>query len=108
MKNLTLLIISIMLFSNTINAQLKPVKYNDGSQILNGLVIKSAKKSAQNPGILLLPAWLGIDTASKQIAEDLSKLGYHVFVADIYGEGNFDKNTAEEGKESGYFKTNFS
>ncbi|OXA93234.1 dienelactone hydrolase family protein [Flavobacterium hercynium] len=107
MKNLTSLILVIMLFSNTINAQLKPVKYNDGSQVLNGLAIKSTKKSAQNPGILLLPAWLGIDNASKQIAEDLSKLGYHVFVADIYGEGNYPKNTAEAGKQAGYFKTNF-
>jgi dienelactone hydrolase len=107
MKNSALLIFATILFSNTINAQLKPVKYADGAQVLNGLSIKPAKKSSQNPGILLLPAWLGIDNASKGIAEELSKLGYHVFIADIYGEGNYPKNTSEAGKQAGFYKTNY-
>jgi dienelactone hydrolase len=107
MKNSALLLFATILFSNTINAQLKTVKYADGNQPLNGLFIKSAKKSSNNPGILLLPAWFGIDNASKAMAEKLSKLGYHVFIADIYGEGNYPKNTAEAGKQAGYYKTNF-
>ena len=107
MKNTTILILTIILSSSTINAQLKPVKYSEGKQTLNGLFIKSAKKSSSNPGILLLPAWLGIDNASKGIAEELSKLGYHVFIADIYGEGNYPTNTTEAGKQAGYYKTNF-
>ncbi|KAF2333834.1 dienelactone hydrolase family protein [Flavobacterium daemonense] len=107
MKKSALIIFATILFSNTISAQLKPVKYADGNQALNGLSIKPAKKSSQNPGILLLPAWLGIDNASKGIAEDLSKLGYHVFIADIYGEGNYPKNTSEAGKQAGFYKTNY-
>jgi len=107
MKNSALLIFATILFSNTINAQLKPVKYADGDQVLNGLSIKSAKKSSNNPGILLLPAWIGIDKASKDIATELSKLGYTVFIADIYGEGNYPKNTSEAGKISGHFKTDY-
>ncbi|MCD0471595.1 dienelactone hydrolase family protein [Flavobacterium sp. JAS] len=107
MKNSALLIFATILFSNTIDAQLKPVKYADGTQVLNGLSIKSAKKSTNNPGILLIPAWLGIDKASKDIAENLSKLGYTVFIADIYGEGNYPKNTTEAGKISGHYKTNY-
>lgn len=107
MKNSALLLFATILFSNTINAQLKPVKYKDGSQALNGLFVKSAKKSSQNPGILLLPAWLGIDKASKDIAKNLSKLGYNVFIADIYGEGNYPTNTAEAGKQAGYYKKNY-
>ena len=107
MKNSILFIFAAILFSTTMNAQLKPVKYTEGSQVLNGLFIKSAKKSANNPGILLLPAWLGIDNASKGIAEDLAKLGYNVFIADIYGEGNYPKNTGEAGKLAGFYKTNY-
>ena len=107
MKNSAILLFATILFSNTINAQLKPVKYTDGSQALNGLFAKATKKSSQNPGILLLPAWLGIDKASKDIAENLSKLGYNVFIADIYGEGNYPKNTAEAGKQAGYYKKNY-
>lgn len=107
MKNSILILFSAILFSNLMNAQLKPVKYTEGSQQLNGLFIKSAKKSANNPGILLLPAWLGIDNASKGIAEELSKLGYNVFIADIYGEGNYPKNTGDAAKQAGFYKTNF-
>jgi dienelactone hydrolase len=107
MKKSIFLILAISLYFNTMNAQLKAVKYNDGDQVLNGLSIKSAKKSSQNPGILLLPAWLGIDNASKEIAENLSKLGYTVFIADIYGEGNYPKNTSEAGKQAGFYKKNY-
>ncbi|WP_125720356.1 dienelactone hydrolase family protein [Flavobacterium ustbae] len=107
MKNSIIILFSAILFSNLMNAQLKPVKYSEGSQQLNGLFIKSTKKSTNNPGILLLPAWLGIDNASKGIAEELSKLGYHVFIADIYGEGNYPKNTGEAGKQAGFYKQNY-
>jgi len=107
MKKSTFLILVISLYYNTINAQLKAVKYSDGNQVLNGLSVKAAKKSSQNPGILLLPAWLGIDNASKEIAENLSKLGYTVFIADIYGEGNYPKNTSEAGKQAGFYKKNY-
>ncbi|MCI9846719.1 dienelactone hydrolase family protein [Flavobacterium pectinovorum] len=106
MKIIYLSILGILLSTTTIFAQLKPVKYADENQVLNGLSIKSAKKSNQNPGILLLPAWLGIDKASKDIAENLSKLGYTVFIADIYGEGNYPTNTSEAGKQAGYYKKN--
>jgi dienelactone hydrolase len=107
MKNSIALIFATLIFSGNMNAQLKPVKYADGDQKLNGLSIKAAKKSSNNPGILLLPAWLGIDTASKGIAENLSKIGYTVFIADIYGEGNYPKNTSEAGKQAGFYKTNY-
>lgn len=88
-------------------AQLKAVKYKDGDQILNGFSIQPKSKSQQKPGILILPAWMGIDKLSKDTAENLSKLDYYAFVADIYGEGNYPKNTSEAGQKSGYYKTNF-
>jgi dienelactone hydrolase len=107
MKTIYLSIFSILFTTTSIFAQLKPVKYADGNQLLNGLSIKSTKKNSQNPGILLLPAWLGIDNASQEIAQNLSKLGYTVFIADIYGEGNYPKNTSEAGKQAGYYKKNY-
>ena len=88
-------------------AQLKAVVYKDDAQVLNGFAIAPIKKSAQKPGILILPAWRGIDKASKDIATDLSKLGYYSFIADIYGESNYPKDNAEAGKISGFYKTNY-
>jgi dienelactone hydrolase len=89
------------------NAQLKAVSYNDGGQKLNGFGIAPEKKSKSNPGVLILPAWKGIDEHSKEAAQNLSKLGYYAFVADIYGEGNYPKDAKEAGEKSGYYKKNF-
>jgi len=86
---------------------LKPVQYKDGNQILNGFKISPIKKSIEKPGILILPAWMGIDKLSKDTAENLSKLGYYAFVADIYGEGNYPKDYAQAGKNAGFYKTNY-
>ena len=97
----------MVLFSISTFAQLKPVTYKDGNQVLNGFSIQQSKKSPQKPGILILPAWMGIDKLSKDTAENLSKLDYYAFVADIYGEGNYPKDYKEAGKNAGYYKTNF-
>lgn len=107
MKNINYLLIAILIYSNTTTAQLKAVTYKDGTQVLNGFEIAPKKKSTQKPGILILPAWKGIDKASKDIAIDLSKLGYFAFIADIYGEGSYPKDNAEAGKSAGYYKTNY-
>jgi dienelactone hydrolase len=107
MKKYIYLFFAILLFSNGAFAQLKPVMYKDGTQVLNGFGIQPKTKSQQKPGILILPAWMGIDKLSKDTAENLSKLGYYAFVADIYGEGNYPKDYSEAGKNAGYYKTNF-
>jgi dienelactone hydrolase len=88
-------------------AQLKPIAYSDGNQKLNGFGIASKISTTNNPGILILPAWKGIDSHSKEVAQQLSDLNYTSFIADIYGEGNYPANTQEAGKQSGYYKTNF-
>ena len=106
MKNINYLFLIFLSYSSVTFAQLKPIKYSDGNQVLNGFGIQPSKKSLQKPGILILPAWLGIDKASKDIAENLSKLGYYAFVADIYGEGNYPKDTQEAGKNAGFYKAN--
>lgn len=107
MKNIKYLIIGVLISSTTAMAQLKAIVYKDGPQVLNGYAINPLKKSAQKPGILILPAWKGIDKASKDMAGSLSKLGYYSFIADIYGEGNYPKDNAEAGKSAGFYKTNY-
>jgi dienelactone hydrolase len=97
----------LLLYSGNSFAQLKPVQYKDGAQLLNGFQILPTAKSIQKPGALILPAWKGIDKLSKDTAESLSKLGYYAFIADIYGEGNYPKDNAEAGKIAGYYKKDF-
>lgn len=107
MKNLKFILFTTILITCQTFGQLKPVQYKDENQILNGFKINPSKKSVQNPGILILPAWRGIDKLSKDTAENLSKLGYYAFIADIYGEGNYPKDNAEAGKIAGFYKNDF-
>lgn len=102
----TSLTLALTLLVSASYAQLKPATYRDGSQKLNGLVIEPAKGNAKKAGILILPAWKGIDKHSKEVAQDLSKLGYHAFIADIYGEGNYPTDTKSAGEKAGYYKKN--
>ena len=101
-----LLFCSVLLSSNSIMAQLKPVEYSDGEQKLSGLITKPLKALKSKAGILILPAWMGIDDHSKEVAVELSNLGYYAFVADIYGVGNKPTNTNEAGKQAGFYKKN--
>ncbi|MBP4141881.1 dienelactone hydrolase family protein [Flavobacterium sp. P4023] len=106
MKKSLFALLGLFLISNLSFAQLKTVKYNDGNQKLDGFSIAPVKGSKTKPGILILPAWKGIDAHSKRSAEKLLKLGYYAFIADIYGEGNYPTNTQEAGKQAGFYKAN--
>jgi len=93
--------------SLAIQAQLKPVAYTDGSQKLEGLLAQPKKTLKNNAGVLVLPAWKGIDLGAEESAQNLAKLGYIAFVADIYGIDKRPKDTKEAGQQAGYYKTNY-
>ena len=106
MKNILSIFTLILLNMTSLYAQnLKQVVYKDGSQKLNGLITESSKKS--QPGVLILPAWKGIDNEAKQAAIDLSKQGYVAFIADIYGEGNIPTDNATAAKIATQYKTDY-
>lgn len=88
-------------------AQLKAVSYSDGAQKLEGFFGKPIKAKAKKTGVLILPAWMGVDGHSKESAQELTKLGYYTFVADIYGVGNKPNNSQEAGKLAGHYKSNY-
>lgn len=88
-------------------AQLTAVDYNDGDKALSGFGMKPKNSSKDKPGVLILPAWMGVDEHSKESAAKLAELGYYTFVADIYGKDNRPKNTSEAGKNAGFYKKNY-
>ena len=105
MKKFLILSIFIAL-AQTLTAQsLKDVKYADGAQELNGLVTSNAGKNL--PGVLILPAWIGIDDEAKTAALQLEKEGYIALIADIYGKGNIPTDFASAGKIAGQFKADY-
>jgi len=84
---------------------LKEVAYKEGNQKLNGLVTSNAGQKL--PGVLILPAWKGIDNEAKTAALNLEKEGYIAFIADIYGEGNIPEDNVSAAKASGQFKSDY-
>lgn len=84
---------------------LKSVTYHDGDQKLKGMVTSNVGEKL--PGVLILPAWKGIDKEAQQAAIDLEKQGYIAFIADIYGEGNTPHDNATAAKIAGKFKDDY-
>lgn len=91
-----------------LQAQLKEISYTDASQALAGFAGVPKKSFPNQPGVLILPAWMGIDDHAKESATQLAELGYFTFVADIYGKGNKPTNTKEAGQQAGFYKKNTS
>lgn len=90
---------------STFAQTLEPVTYADADLPLHGLVTAGAE--AGRPGVLVLPAWMGIDDEARQAALALADEGYTVFVADIYGAGNVPQDFAAARQASTRYKTDF-
>lgn len=105
MRHYIIFLFSMLLFNCNAQTSLTPVKYADNNQLLNGYLTIPSTTTKNKSGVLILPAWMGIDAHAKQSAEDLAKLGYYAFVADIYGEGNYPKNYEDAGKNAMYYKS---
>lgn len=106
MKNKLSLLIALIMVVATINAQSKTVEYKDGEQILSGISVSPKKAIKNKPGVLILPAWMGIQDHEKDSAIRLASMGYTTFVADIYGVDKRPTNSKEAGQKAGYFKKN--
>lgn len=106
MKTKYLSLFFTVIVSATSFAQLENVEYGDTSQKLSGLAGVPNMPHKTNPGILILPAWKGIDTHSEEVATELMKMGFYTFVADIYGIDKRPKDAKEAGVKAGHYKKN--
>ncbi len=105
MKHLLHTFILALMSTAATSQDLKPVAYTDGPQMLNGLVTDNA--GTMRPGVLILPAWLGIDDEARTAAKELAGLGYIAFIADIYGEGNVPTDFNSARQAATHYKTDF-
>jgi dienelactone hydrolase len=104
----TILIVSIILIGivHTGLSQGIDISYSEGSNKLKGYFAKAKNPKGKVAGIVVLPAWMGLDENAKNAADKFSNLGYHAFAADIYGEGGRPKNLQEAAKFSSIYKNN--
>jgi dienelactone hydrolase len=76
----------------------QPVDYSQNGEQLQGWLAFDNSSSAPRPGVVIFPEWWGLNDYSKQRAQQLAKLGYVAFAADMYGKGvvTQDANVAQQ------------
>lgn len=84
---------------------LLPVLYKDQKRQLKGLITPNYESAL--PGVLILPAWMGIDREAKAAAGYLQSHGYIALIADIYGEDQQPRSIEEAAVVSKAFKENY-
>ena len=82
----------------------KVVEYRQGSTPLEGFLAWDDAVTGPRPGVLVVHEWTGLGKYVKSRAEQLAKLGYVAFCADIYGKGVRPSSPAEAGKTAAIYK----
>jgi len=67
--------------------QTQTVDYKVGDTTLEGYLAYDDSFQGKRPGILVVHEWTGLGKFAKSKADDMAKLGYVAFAADIYGKG---------------------
>lgn len=76
----------------------KTVTYFSGETEFNGYLAFDAEIKTPRPGILIAPAWRGLDEFAKKKAAELAQLGYVALAADVYGKGTTVTTNEEAAK----------
>jgi len=83
---------------------IEPVEYKQGDTVLDGYIAYDAGAKGARPGVVIVHDWMGVSDYVKMRAEQLVKLGYVAFVADIYGKGVRPKDSQEASQLAGKLK----
>lgn len=108
MKNLMLAFVVQWFLTGTIsNAAIKMemVDYKDGKTVLEGQLFYDDSWTTARPAVVVVHQWMGPSDHEKESAQQLAKLGYVAFVADIYGKGVRPTSADEAGKLAAKYKS---
>jgi dienelactone hydrolase len=94
----------LSLASGMAQITIEPVEYKQGETVLDGYIAYDASLEGKQPGVVIVHDWMGVGEYVKMRAEQLAKLGYVAFIADIYGKGVRPKNTQEASQQAGKYR----
>ncbi len=86
--------------------QTETISYQAGDTECRGFLAWDDAIEGPRPGVLVVHEWWGLDDYARHRTEELAKLGYVAFAADIYGEGKTTKHPADAGKMAGEVRAN--
>ncbi|MGE5431327.1 MAG: dienelactone hydrolase family protein [Syntrophomonadaceae bacterium] len=90
----------------TIEAKIRTqtVDYESDGVKLQGYLAYDDAQKGKRPAVLIVHEWWGLNDYPKKRAEQIAKLGYVAFAADIYGKGVVAKTPDEAGKLASQFR----
>jgi dienelactone hydrolase len=80
------------------------VEYRQGDTVLEGYLAYDSSIKGKMPGVLIVHEWTGIGPYVKRRAEEIARLGYAGFAADIYGKGVRPKDAKEAAVQAGIYR----
>jgi dienelactone hydrolase len=84
----------------------KKMTYKVGDQEHIGYLAWDDSVSGPRPGVLVVHEWWGLNDYARGRADQLAKLGYVAFCADMYGDGKVAKHPEDAGKMAGEVRKN--
>ncbi|MEA5620099.1 dienelactone hydrolase family protein [Cronbergia sp. UHCC 0137] len=96
----------VLLASSDVSAAIrtKTIEYKQGNTVLEGYLAYDDAIKSKRPGVLVVHEWNGLQSYVKKRTEQLAKLGYVAFAADIYGKGVRPKNQQEAGAQATFYR----
>ena len=80
------------------------VEYQAGNTACQGYVAMDTDAKKPGAAVLVIHDWMGLSDHTKEKCQQLAKLGYVAFAADIYGKGVRPADRGEAGKLAGKYK----
>jgi dienelactone hydrolase len=80
------------------------VDYHQGDAVLSGYLAYDDSLAGLRPAVLVYHHWMGIDDYIRGRTDQLARLGYVAFAADIYGKGVRPANRTEAAALSGKYR----
>ena len=84
----------------------KTVEYQQGEVTLEGKAFYDNSIESKRPGVLIVHQWMGPIQYESDRAGQLARMGYAVFVADIFGKGVRPADTKQAAQEAGKYRSN--
>ncbi len=84
----------------------KTVEYRQDDTVLQGFLAYNEAIPSQQPGVLVVHEWWGLNDFAKQKASELAGLGYTALAADIYGNGQTTTDPKEAARLAGEMRGN--
>ncbi|GGK57465.1 dienelactone hydrolase family protein [Rufibacter glacialis] len=82
------------------------VEYKEGNTTLEGYMAYDPSRKGKLPAVLVVHEWNGLSDYTRKRCDQLARMGYVAFAADIYGKGVRPKTAQESGAEAGKYKNN--